>query len=389
MVAEQMAFMKCVLNCTADFADGPFKIQKGIAMRRIFLVAICAVSMNRGLLFGQGMTLVGSGYAVPQIRVAPGQITTIFVSGLNVDTTKPQRATSLPLPTSLAGISVQINQSSPMQSFAVPLLSVQQLNTCSNGGAPPASTVPSDCLVGAIALQIPYDLIPDSKYGTVPGVTELVITAKGVASKAFAVTTGTDNLHVLRPCDDYPSVGGLSQTSVDGGCNSVVTHADGTDVDFYSPAKPGEVVVIYAYGLGQTGPLAKTGEASPSPAPVLAGGKFGPIRTVGIQFDFRPNAAPSNPSLTFRAVTSTNPPPLPFALPPLLFVGLTPGQVGLYQINVQLPSTFPDIEPCGSPAVGGSVPFVRSNLTIDIGGVSSFDGAAICVQPAVPEAIER
>jgi hypothetical protein len=61
--------------------------------------------------------------------------------------------------------------------------------------------------------------------------------------------------------------------------------------------------------------------------------------------------------------------------------------VGLYQINVQLPSVFPAaVVPCTTLAVGTGNPayppaFVQSNLTIDIGGVTSFDGAAICIQP--------
>jgi hypothetical protein len=55
-------------------------------------------------------------------------------------------------------------------------------------------------------------------------------------------------------------------------------------------------------------------------------------------------------------------------------MGLTPGQVGLYQINVKLPMVFPALEACGG--------FVGSTLTINVAGDSSFDGAAICV--AVP-----
>jgi hypothetical protein len=66
---------------------------------------------------------------------------------------------------------------------------------------------------------------------------------------------------------------------------------------------------------------------------------------------------------------------------------LTPGQVGLYQINVQLPSAFPAaVLPCTTLSVcTGNPAFcplpIQSNLTIDIGGVTSFDGAAICIQP--------
>jgi len=86
-------------------------------------------------------------------------------------------------------------------------------------------------------------------------------------------------------------------------------------------------------------------------------------------------------------VISTTPPTAPVILLSPLFVGLTPGQVGLYQINVLLPSAFPAaVVPCTTLAVGTGNPayppaIVQSNLTIDIGGVTSFDGAAICIQP--------
>src|SRR5260370_17305393 len=146
------------------------------------MLRICSCVMSLGTLFGQGMTVVGSGYTSPtQIRVSPGQITTIFVSGLNTNQTKPQTATTLPLPDTLAGISVTINQSSPKQSFAAPLLAVQQLNPCSNGGVPPPPTVPSDCLVAAITIQIPYELsVPSPNIGDAasPDVTPRVITTK-------------------------------------------------------------------------------------------------------------------------------------------------------------------------------------------------------------------
>ena len=91
-------------------------------MRRTLLVSVCAALMTFAPLFGQGMTLTGSGYASPTpIRVSPGQITTLFVSGLSLGTAKPQRATTLPLPNSLP-------------------------------------TVSSDCLAAAITVQIPYEL---------------------------------------------------------------------------------------------------------------------------------------------------------------------------------------------------------------------------------------
>ena len=95
-------------------------------MRRMLLAALCAVLMNLSPLFGQGMTLTGSGYASPTpIRVSPGQITTLFASGLNTVLSQPVNANVVPLPTKLAGISVTLDQSTPL-----PLLPIQQVSVC-------------------------------------------------------------------------------------------------------------------------------------------------------------------------------------------------------------------------------------------------------------------
>ncbi len=58
--------------------------------------------------FRASPTLTGAGYSNPGVvRVAPGQITTLFITGLKtVLTSEMIRASTLPLPTSLAGISV-------------------------------------------------------------------------------------------------------------------------------------------------------------------------------------------------------------------------------------------------------------------------------------------
>jgi uncharacterized protein (TIGR03437 family) len=55
-----------------------------------------------------------------------------------------------------------------------------------------------------------------------------------------------------------------------GTCAKRVTHANGTIVDGFHPARPGEELVMYAFGLGRTTPELKTGEAAPSPGPVIA-----------------------------------------------------------------------------------------------------------------------
>jgi hypothetical protein len=129
-----------------------------------------------------------------------------------------------------------------------------------------------------------------------------------------------------------------------------------------SPAVPGEVVVVYALGLGKTNPAVPTGQPTPIPAPVVT-------TALAVLFDFTPNAGPLIPA------------PLIDMLPPAVsvpeFAGLTPGEVGLYQINVKLPNTFPSVPACAFP--------IYSNLTINISDGNpinpSSDGAPICILP--------
>ena len=323
-------------------------------MRRMLRTAFCLFAMSLGPLFGQGPTLAGIGYSNPSIiRVAPGQITTLFVTGLKtVLSSQPVKATSLPLPTMLAGISITLSQNG-QQPSPMPLLSVQQMPICGNGDVPsPQSRGTPDCIITAITVQIPFELRLPPEAATA----DLGVNENGNVSKGFRVLPVSTNLHVLNGCDAFPPEG-LNT------CDGVVTHGDGTPVTSDFPAKAGETVVVYALGLGQTTPAMKTGEATTMAAPTLGS------TVVTVQFDFRPNAMPSNPYVNPKFATIPSP----------VFVGLTPGQVGLYQLNIKIPESLPAVVPC-STSLG-----VASNLTIDIGssasGGLSFDGAPICVEP--------
>jgi hypothetical protein len=159
--------------------------RKRRTMRRMFFIAGCAIIMSLGLLFGQGITLSGTGYTDPSIiRVAPGQITTLFVTGLKtVLSSQPVNATIVPLPTTLAGISVTLNQTGS-QPTPIPLLAVQQMSVCSTGGAPPpASGLAADCFITAITVRIPVELALPGHVKS--GATELAVNENGSVSKAF------------------------------------------------------------------------------------------------------------------------------------------------------------------------------------------------------------
>jgi uncharacterized protein (TIGR03437 family) len=77
---------------------------------------------------------------------------------------------------------------------------------------------------------------------------------------------------------------------------------------------------------------------------------------------------------------------IPMSFPPPgrlkpAFQGLSPGSVGLYQINVTLPEVASGVESCSLPGtVGPGGAFVSSNLTLMIKGGASSDSVGICVR---------
>ena len=90
-------------------------------------------------------------------------------------------------------------------------------------------------------------------------------------------------------------------------------HASGDVLSADSPARPGEVVVLYAAGLGQTNPLQRNGMLARTPAPI---GKLEEFRLLL-------NGAELPPEL-------------------IEYAGITPGFAGLYQINLRLPGDVPE-----------------------------------------------
>lgn len=118
--------------------------------------------------------------------------------------------------------------------------------------------------------------------------------------------------------DINPFQAGIAAYS-DGSGNVIAQHADYSYVTAASPAKPGEIVIIYLAGLGATNPAVPSGQAAPTTEP-LARVVNAPTVTVDGQ-----NAA-------------------------VEFAGLAPGFVGLYQIDLQVPAN----------AGSGSLPLVVS-----------------------------
>lgn len=297
--------------------------------------------------------IVGAGYVSPtSLQVAPGQVITIFAAGVGSSLSQPVLAGSGNLPTSLAGISVTIQQGT---NIPAPILKVSPVTTCASGCG----------VVTAITIQIPFNLMvfycnPDLACPEILVATELFVTENGVPGTLIPINPLPDQVHILTVCD--PALpGGLGSLPIGGlPCQPEVTHANGVLVSNTNPATVGEELVAYAVGLGATNPVAPAGHAATQPTPT--------VQMFDLDFNFHPNALPAQP--TARPTSPLVP----------LFTGLTPGYPGLYQINFVVPELQPGALPCASGiAPPPGVSLVTTNLTVSVGGSTSFDGAAICV----------
>jgi hypothetical protein len=327
-------------------------------MKRITFAIACA-AFSALAAAENPATVIGAGYALPNfVKVAPGQVITFFVHGIGAGLTKPIVASSLPLPTSLAGISATYSQFPVMP---VPILGVEPVS-------PVCSVVEPGCgyTYTAVTVQIPFNIRgedPTEFTGvpTAPG--QIDFFENGVLMASMVLLPFVDQVHILRISTFYPLNLPAGNDPLYG--VPAVTHADGSYAFYIHPAKAGEVVAIYATGLGYGGQgpfFAKNGEAPSAPIPISG---------FRVSYDPRPNALASRPSRAGETGPGTAEPE---------FVGLVPGGVGLYQINVRIPALPAGAEPC-NPELTRNQPRVLSNLTINIFGHGSVDGVGICVDP--------
>jgi uncharacterized protein (TIGR03437 family) len=278
-------------------------------------------------------SLASAGYRFPNPpTVAQGQVITLFVQGLQVPNAS---AGVVPWPTTLSGVTVAVvNPPTPNYPATLPIYSVFSSPTqCAGGNT-------SYCNTTAVTVEFPVEPFciptgfPDSC--NIGGVT-VNLAVKTAASQEFPFFVVRQAPHVLNTCDTIFGLGGV--------CTSVITHADGTAVSDGAPARPGEVITLYAVGLGTTQNGTKTGQAATAPDPVTAV----PYLSFGLWIDSL-TAAGSAP-LTLAQYGRTT---------PAGYAGLVSGYVGLYQINVALPSTLP----AGFHVCEG---FADTNLRIFVG----------------------
>ncbi|HYP07190.1 MAG TPA: hypothetical protein VER03_13240, partial [Bryobacteraceae bacterium] len=213
--------------------------------------------------------------------IAPGGLISLFGSDLSPVS---QSSRQIPLPTILGESCLTVN------GMPVPVMFVSP---------------------GQINAQLPF---------AVDGTTQIVLRTPGGVSDGFNVTI-------------LPAAPSIFRTSIAGHDARIATVVRSSNSLMVTPTNPihrGDVLTIYATGLGRTNPAVESGV--PSPAEPLA-------------------SVLNTPTVTLGGV--------PMAVE---FAGLTPGEVGVYQINVRIDARAPlglDVPLNISQGSGGTTVSVR------------------------------
>lgn len=231
---------------------------------QILLFVCLCLALQTALAQSPTVALVnGASY---EAGVAPASIASLFGSGLATETSA---APSLPLPTTLANVTVKINGQVAPLFYVSPL----QINL-----QVPAATAPGTATIEVFAHQ--------SVTPTHTGSVAVVTAAPGL----FTVeATGRGQVAALN-----------------------LDYSINAEFDRFPGARPelaGGIVSLYATGIGTTNPVVADGQAAPS-SPLA--------QDTGM------------PSVTIGGVEAQ-----------VLFSGLAPGFVALWQINVRIPDSLP------------------------------------------------
>ena len=206
--------------------------------------------------------------------VAPGSLATLF--GSNLATQEGiVGASTLPLPISLENVSVQMFSPPDYKTVNVPILAVADLG---NGG-------------GQINFQVPWE----SAAGATPNQGNqpyFVVAVSGVPSGSFSLPLASAQPGIF--------VCGAGLACVQHQSNYQLADAD-------HPVSPGDVIIVYATGLGAV----TTAQTDGQPA-------TGADSTV------------VTPAVTIAGLPAK-----------VMYSGLTPGDVGLYQLDVVVPANAP------------------------------------------------
>jgi uncharacterized protein (TIGR03437 family) len=258
----------------------------------LLLTFLTPIFLAPAPLAAQTAFVTGSGYvAPPAIFVAPGQIATFFVGGL------PQSAAAL--------------------KSTVAVLSVGGVTET----AAVLSAKPVNPSMLAITAQLPFDLTPEA---TAPVTIQFAQTdspqsdlcAQNACTAPVSLSVAGVLPHIITTCDVFYSTASSA-------CQLAITHQNGSLVTYAAPAKAGEILTIWALGLGV-------------PAGGIPAAASGPIAMNDITLQTSFAVIPSDVPATYDLSSPT----------PYLWAGLPSPSTGLYQINFAVPALPANLQSC-------------------------------------------
>ena len=253
-------------------AEGFFS-PAGIYMDRRETLYVGDTGNNRVVHFLKAASVVSAAHFQASVPVAPGALVSLFGPGISEQT---QLASALPLPVSLTGREVVINDE-----LKAPLLFVS---------------------TGQVNMQLPSA----TPLGTVRFAVRVSETGELLAGGL-----------VVAPA----SAPGFFTLSQDGKGQGAIVNQDGTLNGPTSRAPRGSVVTLFGTGQGAVNPAVADGEPA---------GSEGLSSTVAVPTSDGATCLTVQPSVCV-AIGST--------FGEILYSGLAPGFVGLWQINVQIPES--------------------------------------------------
>jgi uncharacterized protein (TIGR03437 family) len=273
-------------------------------MRRsvVLLFAAAAIAAAQTPVIAPGGVLNGASFDKTGQPIPPGALVSIFGTDLAAASAS---ADSVPLSTSLSNVTVTFN------GVSAPLKDV--VRSAANGDQ--------------INAQVPWEVLPA---GTSSGTAQVIVTRNGVPSAPLPVTLGPAAPGIFT----FP--GGVGQAVAYGNSDGVIAAPTTSGLPFSSrPAKIGDpqTLVILCTGLGPVNPPVKTGDK-------VTDGQLHQTTTT--------------PQVTVGGVQAQ-----------VVFAGMTPQFVGVYQINIVIAA--------GTPT-GNAVP-----LQVSMNGVTSRADVTIAV----------
>lgn len=179
------------------------------------------------------------------LYLTPGGFTTVMAPASELDVELESlgtaRATTLPLPYQIAGLSVRVEKTLERDVWLdAPMVQVRRFSLCDLTGS--GAVLEADCPeMVEIVFQVPYEMMSSrSLQNVLPGRRiRLLHNGVAVSTRPYMVRLGASELN--RSELMWP---GLL-------AHPMATHPDGTVISSVNPARPGQEIILYATGTGR------------------------------------------------------------------------------------------------------------------------------------------